>query len=81
MSKKTYVEKLEDAPDVGKKDCTLIITEGDSASTLARAVVGMSEMASSHGILSLGGKIKNVIDSDKISDSKKLNDVLSAIGL
>ena len=59
------VPKLEDANDAGTKnsrDCTLIVTEGDSAKALVMAglsVVGRDK----YGVFPLRGKLLNVRDA------------------
>jgi len=58
----TGVTKLEDANDAGSKnslDCTLILTEGDSAKSLA--VSGLGVVGRDHyGVFPLKGKLLNV---------------------
>jgi DNA topoisomerase-2 len=59
------IPKLDDANDAGTKnaeDCTLILTEGDSAKQLAMAgleVVGRDK----YGVFPLKGKLLNVRDA------------------
>ena len=64
-SKITGIPKLDDANKAGtnqSKKCTLIITEGDSAKTLA--VAGLSVVGRDHyGVFPLRGKCKNVRDA------------------
>ena len=61
-SKLKNVQKLDDANDAGTKhsmDCTLILTEGDSAKSLAVAglqIVGRDR----YGVFPLKGKVLNV---------------------
>lgn len=61
-SKLLGIPKLEDANDAGgknSKDCTIILTEGDSAKSLALAgieVVGRDK----YGVFPLRGKFLNV---------------------
>ena len=59
------VPKLDDANDAGTKhslDCTLILTEGDSAKTLA--VSGLSVVGrDKYGVFPLRGKLLNVRDA------------------
>ena len=56
------IEKLDDANDAGtrnSKDCTLILTEGDSAKALAMAgvnIIGRDK----YGVYPLRGKLLNV---------------------
>ena len=78
------VPKLEDAHAAGSKhslDCTLILTEGESAKALARAgleVIGREK----YGILSLQGKILNVSNSPKdVLKNKELLNFGQAMGL
>ena len=59
------IAKLDDANDAGTKnsrDCTLIVTEGDSAKALAMAglsIVGRNK----YGVFPLRGKMLNVRDA------------------
>ena len=58
----TGVAKLEDANDAGSKnslDCTLILTEGDSAKTLAVSGLGVIGR-DQYGVFPLRGKLLNV---------------------
>ena len=61
-SKISGIPKLDDANDAGTKnsiDCTLILTEGDSAKTLA--VSGLSVIGRDrYGVFPLRGKVLNV---------------------
>ena len=74
LNKKTYtnkhsklkgIPKLDDANDAGTKnsrDCTLIVTEGDSAKALAMSgisVIGRDK----YGVFPLRGKMLNVRDA------------------
>lgn len=77
--------KLTDANKAGTKDgwkCTLILTEGDSASALAlagRAVVNPDEI----GVFPLRGKMLNVRDAsiDQISKNQEIQNIKKFIGL
>nr|POE53574.1 dna topoisomerase 2 [Quercus suber] len=77
--------KLTDANKAGTKDgwkCTLILTEGDSASLLAlagRAVVNPDEI----GVFPLRGKLLNVRDAsvDQISKNQEIQNIKKFIGL
>ena len=58
----TGVAKLEDANDAGSKnspECTLILTEGDSAKTLAVSGLGVVGR-DRYGVFPLRGKLLNV---------------------
>jgi DNA topoisomerase-2 len=58
----TGVPKLEDANDAGTKNslnCTLILTEGDSAKTLAVSGLGVIGR-DKYGVFPLRGKLLNV---------------------
>jgi DNA topoisomerase-2 len=61
-SKLIGIPKLEDANEAGgarSKDCTLILTEGDSAKTLAMS--GLSVVGRDYyGVFPLKGKLLNV---------------------
>lgn len=59
------IPKLDDANDAGTKnsiDCTLILTEGDSAKTLAVAGLGVVGR-DRYGVFPLKGKVLNVRDA------------------
>ena len=64
-SKIRGIPKLDDANDAGGRNsqqCTLILTEGDSAKTLA--VSGLSVVGRDHfGVFPLRGKLLNVRDA------------------
>merc|ERR1712138_169834 len=72
----TGVPKLEDANDAGGKnstDCTLILTEGDSAKALA--VAGLSVVGRDRfGVFPLRGKLLNVRETNQkaIADNKEI---------
>ena len=59
------IEKLDDANDAGKRnseECTLILTEGDSAKSLVMAaidIIGRDRF----GVYPLRGKLLNVRDA------------------
>lgn len=80
--KLTGIAKLEDANFAGSarsKDCTLIITEGDSAKSLAMA--GISVVGRDYyGVFPLRGKMKNVRNEDEANaknvEVKNLVDIL-----
>ena len=79
--------KLEDAIWAGKKnkckECTLILTEGDSAKAMAMAgmaIVGRQK----YGVIPLKGKILNVKDPSnhkKLIDNNEVNSIKKALGL
>lgn len=77
--------KLTDANKAGTKDgweCTLILTEGDSAKALAlagRAVVGPDY----YGVFPLRGKMLNVRDAsiDQISKNAEIQNIKKFVGL
>ena len=84
-SKKVKVPKLLDANKAGTKDskkCTLILTEGDSAKTMA--VAGLSEVGRDHyGVFPLRGKIQNIrgLSNQRVLNCQILNTVKTIIGL
>ena len=84
-SKIAGIPKLDDANRAGTADsgkCTLIITEGDSAKTLA--VAGLSVVGRDHyGVFPLRGKCKNVRDASvkQLTDNKEFNDLKKILGL
>jgi DNA topoisomerase-2 len=79
------VPKLDDANLAGTKDsaeCTLILTEGDSAKTMATAglsVIGRDR----YGVFPLRGKILNVKDAtlQKITDNNEITAIKKILGL
>lgn len=82
---KVYLPKLEDANDAGtaKSDqCTLILTEGDSAKTFAmwgRAIIGPEK----YGVFSLKGKLLNVRDAtiSQLINNDEINNIKQILGL
>ena len=84
-SKITGIPKLDDANMAGSTEsgkCTLIITEGDSAKTLA--VAGLSIVGRNHyGVFPLRGKCKNVRDASikQLVENKEFNDLKKILGL
>ena len=78
-SKITGIPKLDDANKAGtaqSKKCTLIVTEGDSAKTLA--VAGLSVVGRDHyGVFPLRGKCKNVRDASvaQLSSNQEFSDL------
>jgi DNA topoisomerase II len=79
--------KLEDANFAGHKtksnECTLILTEGDSAKATAMAglaVVGRDR----YGVFPLKGKppnVKDISNQKKLNDNNELNSIKKALGL
>jgi DNA topoisomerase-2 len=84
-SKITGIPKLDDANHAGTKHsgkCTLIVTEGDSAKTLA--VAGLSVVGRDHyGVFPLRGKCKNVRDVSvaQLTSNQEFNDLKKILGL
>ena len=84
-SKITGIPKLDDANKAGtnqSKKCTLIITEGDSAKTLA--VAGLSVVGRDlYGVFPLRGKCKNVRDASvaQLTGNQEFNDLKKILGL
>jgi DNA topoisomerase-2 len=82
---KIIVPKLDDANLAGTKDsqnCTLILTEGDSAKTMA--ISGLSVVGrDNYGVYPLKGKIINVKDItlQKISDNAEIANLKKILGL
>merc|ERR1712176_128257 len=79
------VPKLEDANEAGGKhasECTLILTEGDSAKALAvagLAVIGRDRF----GVYPLRGKLLNVRDVNQrqVSENKEIMNIVKILGL
>ena len=84
-NKKLYVSKLDDANLAGTKEsdtCTLILTEGDSAKTMA--ISGLSIIGREHyGVFPLRGKILNVKDAAnaKIAANEEITSIKKILGL
>jgi DNA topoisomerase-2 len=84
-SKITGIPKLDDANKAGtaqSKKCTLIVTEGDSAKTLA--VAGLSVVGRDlYGVFPLRGKCKNVRDASvaQLTGNQEFNDLKKILGL
>jgi len=79
------IAKLEDANEAGTKNssgCTLILTEGDSAKTLAVAGLGVIGR-DYYGVYPLKGKLLNVREATtkQILENKEINDLVKIIGL
>lgn len=77
--------KLEDANDAGTKNshlCTLILTEGDSAKSLAVAGLGVIGR-DRYGVFPLRGKMLNVRDATnrQVLDNAEVTALLKIIGL
>ncbi|KPJ15409.1 DNA topoisomerase 2 [Papilio machaon] len=85
QSKLKGIPKLEDANDAGTKNshlCTLILTEGDSAKTLA--VSGLSVVGRDHyGVFPLKGKPLNVRDAShkQVLENVEINNLIKILGL
>lgn len=81
----TGIPKLDDASNAGTKkasDCTLILTEGDSAKTLA--ISGLSILGrANYGVFPLRGKLLNVRDalSKQVADNVELKSIKKILGL
>jgi DNA topoisomerase-2 len=84
-SKITGIPKLDDANFAGtskSEKCTLIVTEGDSAKTLA--VAGLSVVGRDcYGVFPLRGKCKNVRDASvkQLMANQEFNDLKKILGL
>lgn len=82
---KIIVPKLDDANQAGTKNstnCTLILTEGDSAKSMA--IAGLSVIGRDYyGVFPLRGKMMNVKDAltSKISENAEISALKKIIGL
>ena len=79
------IPKLEDANEAGGKNsagCTLILTEGDSAKTLAMAGLGVIGR-DYYGVYPLKGKLLNVREAShkQIMENKEITDLVKIMGL
>uniref|UniRef100_F1KQV5 DNA topoisomerase 2 n=1 Tax=Ascaris suum TaxID=6253 RepID=F1KQV5_ASCSU len=84
-SKLKGVPKLEDANDAGTKNsslCTLILTEGDSAKSLAVSGLGVVGR-DRYGVFPLRGKMLNVREGNhkQIMENAEINALIKIIGL
>lgn len=85
QSKIKGIPKLDDANDAGTKDslnCTLIVTEGDSAKTLAVAGLGVIGR-DKYGVFPLRGKMLNVREATtrQVIENSEISSLLKIIGL
>lgn len=84
-SKLKGIPKLDDANDAGTRNsinCTLILTEGDSAKTLA--VAGLSVVGrDKFGVFPLRGKVLNVREAThkQIMENAEVNNIIKILGL
>ncbi|XP_060074256.1 DNA topoisomerase 2-alpha-like isoform X2 [Ylistrum balloti] len=84
-SKLKGIPKLDDANEAGtkfSKDCTLILTEGDSAKTLAVAGLGIVGR-DKYGVFPLKGKVLNVREAThkQIMENAEINNIIKIMGL
>ena len=83
--KLTGIPKLDDAREAGTKrgvGCTLILTEGDSAKSVA--VCGLTVLGRDYyGVYPLKGKLLNVREatSQQIKEDKQISDLVKILGL
>ncbi|XP_021068384.1 DNA topoisomerase 2-alpha [Mus pahari] len=79
------IPKLDDANDAGSRnstDCTLILTEGDSAKTLAVSGLGVVGR-DKYGVFPLRGKMLNVREAShkQIMENAEINNIIKIVGL
>ncbi|KAE8574833.1 hypothetical protein XENTR_v10003597 [Xenopus tropicalis] len=79
------IPKLDDANDAGSRnslDCTLILTEGDSAKTLAVSGLGVVGR-DRYGVFPLRGKLLNVREAShkQIMENAEINNIIKIVGL
>ena len=84
-SKLKGIPKLEDANEAGTRNssgCTLILTEGDSAKTLAVAGLGVVGR-DYYGVYPLKGKLLNTREASQkqILENKEITDLVKIVGL
>ncbi|KAF4026248.1 hypothetical protein G4228_018166 [Cervus hanglu yarkandensis] len=84
-SKIKGIPKLDDANDAGGKhslECTLILTEGDSAKSLAVSGLGVIGR-DRYGVFPLRGKILNVREAShkQIMENAEINNIIKIVGL
>jgi DNA topoisomerase II len=82
---RVLIPKLDDANRAGTKDssnCTLILTEGDSAKTMA--IAGLSVIGrDNYGVFPLRGKVMNVKDANlkKLAENEEITNLKKILGL
>ncbi|XP_030695598.1 DNA topoisomerase 2-alpha [Globicephala melas] len=79
------IPKLDDANDAGGRnstECTLILTEGDSAKTLAVSGLGVVGR-DKYGVFPLRGKMLNVREAShkQIMENAEINNIIKIVGL
>ncbi|KAI5944567.1 DNA topoisomerase 2-alpha [Manis javanica] len=79
------IPKLDDANDAGGRnstECTLILTEGDSAKTLAVSGLGVVGR-DKYGVFPLRGKMLNVREAShkQIMENAEINSIIKIVGL
>merc|ERR1719159_652531 len=79
------IPKLEDANDAGTKNsdsCTLILTEGDSAKSLAVAGLGIIGR-NKYGVFPLKGKLMNVRDANfkQLTQNEEIQNLIKILNL
>ncbi|XP_059762564.1 DNA topoisomerase 2-alpha [Balaenoptera ricei] len=79
------IPKLDDANDAGGRnstECTLILTEGDSAKTLAVSGLGVVGR-DKYGVFPLRGKLLNVREAShkQIMENAEINNIIKIVGL
>uniref|UniRef100_A0A1I8FTX2 DNA topoisomerase 2 n=1 Tax=Macrostomum lignano TaxID=282301 RepID=A0A1I8FTX2_9PLAT len=81
-SKKTFHEKLDHANNAGKGECVLILTEGDSAKSLAVAAP-CRDGRDRFGVFPLKGKLLNVREAskDQLMNNKEIKVIQDAVNL
>ncbi|CAM9110129.1 unnamed protein product, partial [Choristocarpus tenellus] len=84
-SKLTGIVKLDDANDAGtsrSQDCTLILTEGDSAKTLAVSGLGVVGR-DRYGVFPLKGKLLNVREAtnQQVLKNEEIQNIVKILGL
>ena len=84
--KMVNIEKLHDAKKAGTKEslmCTLILTEGDSAKTLAMAGLCSVKNREYYGVFPLKGKMLNVRDvtTKKLIKNTEIDSIIKITGL
>lgn len=83
--RRLQIAKLDDANEAGGRNsdqCTLILTEGDSAKSLA--VSGLSVVGRDYyGVFPLRGKLLNVREAsfDKIMSNEELKQLIQILGI
>jgi DNA gyrase/topoisomerase IV subunit B len=80
------IDKLDDANWAGKKnaaECSLVITEGDSAKALVTTAIKQKQLHDTFGVYPIRGKFKNAekFTYKELQSNEEVNNIIKIIGL